>query len=176
MSTDRFEDAVYVEQIIQNARGVYSGSKKKHKTLFYKIVISGTTPLISQVISRLKSTGEPEDTDLLQWLMGHGNGNVDVKQRGNFCIIILKALLVIPCWIVLTPIFYLLHGILNGLMNSLFIFFVTSISKYDHLDFPLAFAVLSGNKEMVKLFVSNGIVIDGRDSKGNTELKSIYFP
>ena len=167
MSKVSNENNEYVSQIIQDARNVYSQSKKRHQTLFFKIVTGGTSNLISQVITSLKSSGEREDTDLLQWLIGQDNGNVEVKQRGQLCIIILKAILVIPLWIILTPIFYLVHGILYGLMNSSFVFSITSISKYDHLDFPLAFAVLSTNEEMVKLFMINGIGLDCNDSRGN---------
>ena len=159
-------DAAFVRKIIQNAREEYSESKKRHRTLFFKIVTAGTTDLISQVITTLKS-GKKDDTTLLKWLLGNNRGNVEGNPKRSSCLVFLKCLFMIPLWIISTPFFYLMHGILNGLLNSEFIFSKTSISKFDHLDFPLAFAVLSTNQEMVKLFMRHGTEIDCKDRDRN---------
>ena len=98
--------------------------------------------------------------------MGNNHGNVDVNPKDSFCLVLLKYLM-IPLWIISTPIFYLIRAILHGLLNSSFILPLTSISSFDHLDFPLAFAILSANEEMVKLFMRNGIEIDCEDHERN---------
>ena len=170
MTSDKTESPVYVNTIIKNARNIYSKSKKRHQTLFYKIVAGGGVDIVSQVISTLKSSGKRGDSGLLHWLMGDGLANVKVKQRGDSCKVFLKGVFLVPLWIILTPVFYLVHGICNNLLSNSFIMSLCSISKYEHLDFPIAFAVFSANKNMVELFLKHGRSFDDRDSRGNNVL------
>lgn len=128
--------------------------------------MGGSTAHVSNVITNLKASTSSDDAKLLHWLMGSDPNNIKVKTRGQYFSKIGKCILLIPLWIILTPLFYAVHALINGLLNSRQIYRPFSLSIFENIDFPLAFAVLSGNEKMVKLFLEHGILIDSKDMQG----------
>lgn len=78
-----------------------------------------------------------------------------------------KFIVFILLWIIFTPLIYAVHSFVNALLNSKKVNEKFALSSYERLDFPLAFAVLSGNEDMMKLFLDYGIPIDMKDNYNN---------
>lgn len=155
-------------QIIEDARKAHSSKKKRNATIFFKLVMGGANSVVSEVLEELKNSSR--DKDLYKWLTCFGKSSATVKirtQACNYCIKLLKYLLLVPLWVIFTPFFYGIHRLINSILNSKEMVSRFALSEYERLDFPLVFAVFSADFDTVKLFLDHEVPIDLEDNNGN---------
>ncbi len=146
------------------ARGNYSNINRKDTVLF-RLVLGGNVGLVRAILEYMRDNHMEEE---LAWTTGvkqHPMYNNIYKTSGwKWFNHILRFLTFLVLWVLFaisTPVFYLLHAVICRITTKL----SARISKKPKL--PLVFAVLSGNVEMVKVFLQFGVTTDSCDSQGN---------
>ncbi len=131
------------------ARGNYSNINRKDTVLF-RLVLGGNDDLVRVILEHMRDS---HMVDELAWATGveRPMNNNKYKASGwKWFNHILRFLTFLILWVIFafsTPVFYLLHAVICRITTKL----SARISKNPQL--PLVFAVLSGNAEMVKLFL-----------------------
>ena len=132
------------------ARGNYSNINRKDTVLF-RLVLGGSVGLVRAILEYMRDSHMEEE---LAWATGvkqHTMNNNIYKTSGwrwfNHILRFITFLILWAIFAISTPVFYLLHAVICRITTKL----SARISKNPQL--PLVFAVLSGNAEMVKLFL-----------------------
>ncbi len=146
------------------ARGNYSNINRKDTVLF-RLVLGGSVGLVRAILEYMRDSHMEEE---LAWATGvkqHTMNNNIYKTSGwrwfNHILRFITFLILWAIFAISTPVFYLLHAVICRITTKL----SARISKKPKL--PLVFAVLSGNVDMVKLFLQFGTTLDSCDSQGN---------
>ncbi len=150
-----------IKKHADKACGNYS-SVNKRDTLFFRLVLGGNESLIQEILEHMRENQLEEE---LAWATGAEqtplNYTIHKNRRRKSCYRFVTFLVLWFIFAISTPVFYLLHAIICRITTKL----SARISRKPTL--PLVFAVLSGNVEMVKLFLQFGTTLDSCDSQGN---------
>ncbi len=162
-----------IQQRVSSSHGNYDSVKKKD-TVFFRLVWGGNVRLVRQCLDYMRENHLDEE---LSWATGMQQSPVNNrikrkrKNQSNRRINqLLRGVLFLVLWVIFaisTPIFYPLHAIIYRIAIKLSL----KISKNPKL--PLVYAVLSGNLEMVRLFLQFGTTLDSCDSQGNNLYHSL---
>ena len=152
----------HVKKIVKQAEEIYKEGGKLSDTLFYTIVLGGNVTVVADVIEYLENNNQSEE---LSWLLNGAKKHKTIRKAERKCHLILIRLIVFLIMSImatlLTPIFYLLHGILTTLFNA------QKRRLGENIKLPLAFAAYSQDEDMMKLFISKGTCLDHIDDFGN---------
>ena len=153
-----------IHQHFSKVSGNYN-SINKRDTVFFRLVLGGNVDLVREILQYLRENHLEEE---LAWATGVQkltlNNNRHKINNSRTLNQILRVATFIVLWVIFaisTPVFYVLHAIICRITTKL----SARISRKPQL--PLVFAVLSGNADMVKLFLQFGTTLDSCDSQGN---------
>ncbi len=149
---------------VSEAQSNYSSINRKD-TILFRLVLGGNVGLVRAILEYMRDNHMDEE---LAWATGvkqHPMNNNIYKTSGwkwfNHTLRFITFLVLWAIFAISTPVFYLLHAVICRITTKL----SARISRRPQL--PLVFAVLSGNVEMVKLFLQFGTTLDSCDSQGN---------
>ncbi len=150
-----------IQEHADKLQGNYS-SIQKWDTFFFRLVLGGNVDLIREILEYMRDNHKEEE---LAWATGVEQASLTdrrcKKRRSKGLLRFLTFLLLWVIFAVSTPVFYPLHAIISRMTTNL----SARISKKPKL--PLVYAVLSGNVDMVRLFLQFGTTLDSCDSQGN---------
>ncbi len=154
-----------IHEQADKVHGHYS-SIQKRDTFFFRLVLGGNVDLIREILEYMRDNHLREE---LAWATGVEPGveqasRIDRRCKKGHSKWFLRFMTFLLLWVIFaafTPVFYPLHAIIYRMTTKL----GARISKTPKL--PLVYAVLSGNVDMVGLFLHFGTTLDSCDSQGN---------
>ena len=162
---DHSNSSMVTECLAKQAVEIYrQGKKGLMDTHFYKVVLGGNVDEVKRIVECMKENGM---TACLNWLL---KKETVQSIKDSTCSYIsaklfLKRIYMFLCLllitIVISPVFYMVHILSVTLLNR------TQRRISVKCNLPLALAVFSQNRDMVKYFLSIGIDIEHVDSESN---------
>ena len=159
-----------IEHIVNDILHCYKNKLPLSETFFYKTVLGGHVDTVKQVVQSME---ENDHTIALSWLLGTSEKSgrqsiiltpIEAPYKLRLARIGFITLSFILCTI-LSPVFYILHGVSSLLCKV--------IGSSGCTELPLTFAAFSHSSEMVQFFFSKNVCLKSTDSKGNNVFHQI---
>ena len=143
-------------ETIYDARRVMRSTRKRQRTLFYRIVKGGDTETVDKVVQLLQ---DKNMDSTLEWLLGLDRTNLSSDELGTAkarCISYIYLLISILVFLIVTPFFYVLHTLLRQFKLGKEV----AEADLDQFDLPMAMAAFSGSDEMIALFQKHEVLLN----------------